>query len=223
MTQHSRGADRLPSLAWSALVIVASAVGGLAAAAINDVAVTIALIVSLLIGVTAAVVSGRLGVVRGGEPGRQAGPGSLTRAPNTEPGFQATPSAGRDYGNERPQPGPGVSSGEPGQRGPHSALRLMQEPPASADSAPWWRKGVTSPAPDAEHRAAPPLSSYLDNALIAQCPRCGWFGIDAEQDQAEWGFRCQACNYRWTWRPGTAWPPVMVRPRLREGRHRAGP
>jgi hypothetical protein len=59
------------------------------------------------------------------------------------------------------------------------------------------------------------LSQFLDRALIAQCPRCGAFGVDVDNRAAEWLFACQECRQRWTWRPGTAWPAVQIRPETR--------
>lgn len=58
------------------------------------------------------------------------------------------------------------------------------------------------------------LSCYLGSTLIAQCPRCGAFELDAVRDTTTLAFRCQRCEHGWTWRPGTPWPPVQVRPRL---------
>jgi hypothetical protein len=60
-----------------------------------------------------------------------------------------------------------------------------------------------------------PLSDFLDQALIAQCPRCGSFRVGADNRAAEWLFGCEECGQRWTWQPGSPWPAVQVRPNAR--------
>jgi hypothetical protein len=249
MSQRSPGAGRRLDVPWSVLVVVASAVGGLAAAAVSHVSVAVALIVAILTAAGLLIGSHRLGPLfdsgtdRPARPARPPPAARTFRDPGT--GTQAGPAAGPSAAG--PAPGPAGPVTDPADRpGPSSAVRLMQPSPVSGD-APWWEKSAALPVVAAEPGAAPPLSSYLDSALIAQCPRCGWFGIDAQQglaqqgsahqgsahpesaqqesahqESAPWRFECQACQNRWTWRPGTAWPPVEVRPRLRH-QHRAPP
>jgi hypothetical protein len=101
--------------------------------------------------------------------------------------------------------------------GPDGVVRVMPlaaETPADAE---WWQR---TGAPVGRHKGteretAAPLSSYLDSAIVVQCPRCGSFLADVRQGPAEWSFRCQECGNRWPWRPGAPWPSVAVRPRLR--------
>jgi hypothetical protein len=97
-------------------------------------------------------------------------------------------------------------------------LPLPPEPgrPGPPD-APWWdsAQGAPSPSPGARRAPAPDLSTYLAATFIAQCPRCGAFRLDIHRAANDWDFRCESCDYTWTWQPGTPWPPVRVRPRER--------
>jgi hypothetical protein len=97
-------------------------------------------------------------------------------------------------------------------------LPLPPEPgrPGPPD-APWWdsAQGAPSPSPGARRAPAPDLSTYLAATFIAQCPRCGAFRLDIHRAADDWNFRCESCDYTWTWQPGTPWPPVRVRPRER--------
>jgi hypothetical protein len=103
-------------------------------------------------------------------------------------------------------------------------VRVMPLAPQAPAGAEWWQQAGTPVARHTrtEREAAPPLSSYLDSALVVQCPRCGSFLADVRQGPAEWSFGCQECGNKWAWHPGTPWPPVTVRPRLR-GENRPPP
>jgi hypothetical protein len=52
----------------------------------------------------------------------------------------------------------------------------------------------------------------LAEAVIAQCPQCGSFGMDEDLRAGIWQFTCHECSHEWSWRPGTPWPTVQVRP-----------
>jgi len=81
--------------------------------------------------------------------------------------------------------------------------------------APWWdsaQGGPPAPSPGAKRAPAPDLSTYLASTFIAQCPRCGAFRLDIRRAGNGWNFRCESCEYTWTWQPGTPWPPVRVMP-----------
>jgi hypothetical protein len=103
-----------------------------------------------------------------------------------------------------------------------AVVQLLPLPPqpgnAEPADAPWWdsaQLGPPLPSPRAERSPAPDLSTYLASTFIAQCPRCGAFRFDFRRARSGWDFRCEACEYTWTWQPGTPWPPVRVMPRGR--------
>jgi len=97
-------------------------------------------------------------------------------------------------------------------------LPLPQQPgTAGPPDAPWWDspQGAPPPSAGARRAPAPDLSTYLASTFIAQCPRCGAFRLDIGQAESGWDFRCESCEYTWTWQPGTPWPPVRVMPKGR--------
>ena len=103
-----------------------------------------------------------------------------------------------------------------------AVVQLLPLPPqpgnAEPADAPWWdsaQMGPPPPSPGAKRSPAPDLSTYLASTFIAQCPRCGAFRFDFRRARSGWDFRCEACEYTWTWQPGTPWPPVRVMPRGR--------
>ena len=103
-----------------------------------------------------------------------------------------------------------------------AVVQLLPLPPqpgnAEPADAPWWdsaQLGPPPPSPGAKRSPAPDLSTYLASTFIAQCPRCGAFRFDFRRARSGWDFRCEACEYTWTWQPGTPWPPVRVMPRGR--------
>jgi hypothetical protein len=103
-----------------------------------------------------------------------------------------------------------------------AVVQLLPLPPqpgnAEPADAPWWdsaQLGPPPPSPGAKRSPAPDLSTYLASTFIAQCPRCGAFRFDFQRAKSGWDFRCEACEYTWTWQPGTPWPPVRVMPRAR--------
>jgi hypothetical protein len=103
-----------------------------------------------------------------------------------------------------------------------AVVQLLPLPPqpgnAEPADAPWWdsaQLGPPPPSPGAKRSPAPDLSTYLASTFIAQCPRCGAFRFDFRRARSGWDFRCEACEYTWTWQPGTPWPLVRVMPRAR--------
>jgi hypothetical protein len=190
---------RAADLAWIALVVVASVVGGLAAAAIDHgrVPVGIDVVISVVIGGAAAFVAfRRLMTLAAAAPGFEQEPG-MTQSRQEGGGHTRRPGELRD---------PVLVLPIAGQAGP---------------SSPWWElAGKPRPGSAGERDVLRPheLDRYQDAAFIAQCPRCGAFELDAGQGPESWKFSCQACDCRWTWRPGTVWPPVQVRPKLRTRR-----
>ncbi len=218
-------------LGWALGVIAAALIGGLAAATLVHASVTIAVIVS--------VVAGGIGVValfrsparppepmagdwadadtgRYPVPGRRQAPRVAT-APRAAPpaSFAADPVAPGARGPADPDGqghgGPGPSAGA----GHETVVQLLPLPsqPGNTD-APWWNSAQGAPAPSAgaKRAPAPDLSTYLAATFIAQCPRCGAFGLDIRQARDRWDFRCESCDYTWSWQPGTPWPPVRVMP-----------
>jgi hypothetical protein len=104
-----------------------------------------------------------------------------------------------------------------------AVVQLLPLPPqpgnAEPADPPWWdsaQGGPPSPSPGAKRAPAPDLSTYLASTFIAQCPRCGAFRFDIRRARSGWDFRCESCEYTWTWQPGTPWPPVRVMPRGRK-------
>jgi len=92
-------------------------------------------------------------------------------------------------------------------------LPLPSQP--GVPDAPWWdsaQGAPPSPSPGAKRAPAPDLSTYMAATFIAQCPRCGGFRLDIRRGRNAWDFRCESCEYTWTWQPGTSWPPVRVVP-----------
>jgi hypothetical protein len=186
------------NLAWVALVVLASVVGGLAAAAIDHgrVPVGIDVVISVVIGGLIA-----LGAVRR-LSAVAAVPASPSFAEQTGPG-------------QSPQHGGGQAR-RPGElRDPVLVLPIAGQ---AGPSSPWWElAGKPQPGSAGGRDVLRPhdLDRYQDAAFIAQCPKCGAFELDADQGGEAWKFHCCACDCRWSWRPGTAWPPVQVRPKLR--------
>jgi hypothetical protein len=119
----------------------------------------------------------------------------------------------------RPAP-PQVAAPPTRQQPSHLALPLAGGKPASGRQ--WWTEtNATAPKRDGataiSAAPAPPLSSYrAQDAMIAQCPRCGDFRIDAARHGSDYAFRCrnERCGNNWTWTPGTPWPAVVVRRNL---------
>jgi len=217
-------------LGWALLVVAAALIGGLAAAALVHTSMTIAVIVSLMAGGIAV-----LAVFR--SPSRPPEPtdgdpdaelGRYGTAPRRRPApasyDQRSVSPARDPGAADPvAPGPVA----PGPAGPDGQARGANETvvqllplPAQPGSpgppdAPWWDSAQGAPPPPssaAKRAPAPDLSTYLASTFIAQCPRCGAFRLDIRRGRNGWDFRCESCEYTWTWQPGTPWPPVRVMP-----------
>lgn len=173
-------------LGWALLVIAAAVIGGLAAATLVHVSVVVAVIVSVVVG--------GIGLV------------ALFRAPARSP----EPSA--SYPPDPvtpPNPVAPAASNE-------TVVQLLPLPSQpGAPDAPWWdsaQGAAPAPSPGATRAPAPDLSTYLAATFIAQCPRCGGFRLDMRRGGTAWDFRCESCEYTWTWRPGTPWPPVRVMP-----------
>ena len=88
-------------------------------------------------------------------------------------------------------------------------------------SVKWWDQenpsahAVTA-APAATQVPPPELETYLQTSIVAQCPRCGAFHLDAAAAPPGYRFRCRACAFDWGWQPGEPWPAVQVNPRRRQ-------
>jgi hypothetical protein len=201
-------------LGWVLLVIAAALIGGLAAATLVHTSLTIAVIVSVVAGgiaVLAALRSpARPPELGAGEPGGE----DLGRypAPSRRPAPSAAPVPAETDGQTRGGP----------PAGNQTVVQLLPLPPQPGDAqppdAPWWdsaQGAPPAPSPGAKRAPAPDLSTYLASTFIAQCPRCGAFRLDIGRARNGWDFRCEACEYTWTWQPGTPWPPVRVVPRGR--------
>ena len=143
------------------------------------------------------------------------------------PGPQAVPpgsfaAAAADPTAPIPAQPAGQARGGP-PAGNQTVVQLLPLPPqpgnAEPPDAPWWdsaQGGPPAPSPGAKRVPAPDLSTYLASTFIAQCPRCGAFRLDIRRARNGWDFHCEACEYTWTWQPGTPWPPVRVMPRGRK-------
>jgi len=207
--------DKRPDLIWSALIVAASVLGGVAATDVCHEYTSYAVGVSLLVAAV-LVFSLYIGWFDAMQPAPQDRGRPYPGAPPVGPGHTA----------ESRVP-PGLSGGvqhdglttpyEPVREEPIQAgvVRVVQ--PSGA--RPWWddhaqggsgRRGAGAPGPRAVD-----LSKFLDQALIAQCPNCGAFRVDYDNRAAVWGFRCQECRQEWTWQPGTPWPAIQIRPTAR--------
>jgi hypothetical protein len=210
-------------LAWAVLFVVASVIGGLAAADITHESPFVALGCSLLVAaiMVAAMYRGLLDRTSPPDNRQARRPYVDERRPPALPAGQgwaaSHPAVPDPPGGPRPArpPAPDV----PVQPG---LVRLVQPGASGA----WWEgqtaagAGPQEPAP----AAVPPadLSKFIDKVLIAQCPNCGAFGVDVNDQAPELIFGCQECRHRWTWQPGQPWPVLRVRPsvRGRPGRRR---
>jgi hypothetical protein len=213
-----------PPLAWALLVIAAALVGALAAAALVHTSLIIAVPVAVVLGAIAVAVfrsPARPGPARPGpaRPG-PARPGPARYGPAPERPVPERQDPGRaSFPDPRRQP----SSDAPSGADTVVELLPLQAPPGESRPAgqSWW-DAAAGPAPRpssaAQQAPAPDLSSYLASTLIAQCPRCGAFRLDARRAPNGWDFHCESCEYIWAWQPGTPWPPVRVMPGRRKSR-----
>ena len=242
-------------LGWALLVIAAALIGGLAAATLVHTSLTVAVIVSVVVGGIAVLAAFRSPArppeLRPGEaaeddfgrypaPRRPAPPAAQASRPSQAsrlsqasgadpqaPGPQAVPPASFAAAAADPtapipaQPDRQAHGGPPA--GNQTVVQLLPLPPqpgnAEPPDAPWWdsaQGGPPAPSPGAKRAPAPDLSTYLASTFIAQCPRCGAFRLDIRRARNGWDFHCEACEYTWTWQPGTPWPPVRVMPRGRK-------
>jgi hypothetical protein len=228
-------------LGWALLVIAAAVIGGLAAATLVHASVVVAVIVSVVvggIGVLALFRSPARSPELPGGPDTARHPAARREAP-TAPGSRAARSASYPPDPVAPSasyPPDPVAPGAPSAAPPTAAGPAVRDgqgrggPPASneavvqllplpsqpgAPDAPWWdsaQGAPPSPSPGAKRAPAPDLSTYMAATFIAQCPRCGGFRLDIRRGRNAWDFRCESCEYTWTWQPGTSWPPVRVAP-----------
>ena len=232
----------LAQLGWALLVIAAALIGGLAAATLVHTSLTIAVIVSVVAGGIAVLAVfrsparppelGAGGPAQAPQPlraARSAPPAQAAQPPWPDPaapGAQAVPPA--SFASPTADPTVPVPAETDGQArggppaGHQTVVQLLPLPPqpgtAEPPDAPWWDSAQAAPpppSPGAKRAPAPDLSTYLASTFIAQCPRCGAFRLDIRRARSAWDFRCEACEYTWTWRPGTPWPPVRVMPRGR--------
>ncbi len=231
-------------LGWALLVIAAALIGGLAAATLVHASLTIAVIVSVVVGGIAVLAvfrsPARPPELGAGGPARapqapqprrvarSAPPAQATQPPWADPqapGAQVVPPASfasptSDATVPVPAETDGQARGGP-PAGHQTVVQLLPLPPqpgkAEPPDAPWWDSAQAAPPPSsgAKRAPAPDLSTYLASTFVAQCPRCGAFRLDIRRARRAWDFRCEACEYTWTWQPGTPWPPVRVMPRGR--------
>ncbi len=224
-------------LGWALLVIAAALIGGLAAATLVHTSITIAVIVSVVAGGIAVLVTFRLPArppeVRAGEPAEEdfgAYPAPRRRQPPSAApppeALRAVPSG--SFASPAADPTAPLAAEPDGQArggppaGNQTVVQLLPLPPqpghAEPPDVPWWDSAQATPpapSPGAKRAPAPDLSTYLASTFIAQCPRCGAFRLDIRRGGNGWDFRCEACECTWTWQPGTPWPPVRVMPRGR--------
>jgi hypothetical protein len=193
-----------PPVGWSFLILAAAVIGGLAAAEIRHVPLLVAILVPLAFGGLTV-----YGLARW--------PGGLARWPGrqqTAPG-PPTPAA--------PRPRLELRTRADAVSPPQAQAQVWLQPtqPTSARDSQWWQKASgPAPEPGRDSRPVPDsdLASYLVSTTIAQCPNCGAFGIEVRHtsDGRNWSFRCDSCDHRWGWTPGTPWPPIHVMPGRRK-------
>jgi hypothetical protein len=123
-------------------------------------------------------------------------------------------------GEEAPEPQP-VSAAPPAPLAlPPAPVRATVPAPAPVANSEWWTqtaKPATSPQADQVAKKAVPLADFdAHRAQIAQCPNCAGFELDVRRDGQACAFTCRNphCRTTWEWRPGTAWPPTVVRHNL---------
>jgi hypothetical protein len=227
---HSPVPGDAPQLLWWLGMIAAALVGGLAAARLGHASLLVAVIVSVVLGVVFAMVPWP-GPPRelpaaeresaGFSPPRRtlAPPGAGSTRP-IRPVDPTGPAGSRNEWDGLTQRGMPAENESPGQT--ESVVQLLPLPSGPPGNTPWYEAAQGAPPPPsrgAQRAPAPDLSTYLASTFIAQCPRCGAFGLDYRQQKDGLGFRCKSCEYAWTWQPGTPWPPVRVMPaRRRESR-----
>lgn len=157
----------------------------------------------------------------GGGPAAQRPPGSrpADRRAGGQPAIPASdPPAAlrRATGPQAAAPGaknqaPGDwwdSQAAPGPQGPGAAPTLPVMEPGMAGTVTMLDPGGKN-LPPVPGRAG---SSLQSEAVIAQCPGCGSFRMDASARSGNWQFACHECRHEWSWAPGTPWPQVQVRP-----------
>ena len=187
---------------WIVGFIAASVVGGLAAAAVIHENTTTALLGSVAVAGLVAVAL-QVGVFderqADNKSGRHGGGGQVDQ-PDTQPEPE---SGGPDPAQGPPMqwPFPFGTTGQ-GAQGAGGApvsppVRVLQDP-ATAHAT----RGMS-------------IADFVGKAVIAQCPDCADFGIDADPRSPRWRFACRACGSQWSWQPGTPWPEVHVRPEAR--------
>ena len=223
---------------WAVLLTTAALIGGLAAAALTRESVLWAVLISLI----AAAVA--LGALAGGlldddaEAPRR--PPSKRRGPSRHSADQGAPARPDPAALPLPRPDqPGSAGAAPA--GHPGGAALDADPAAPAGGRPpepkrpasgnraWWEQPGATPvavpaaATPADDRvplhARLPAAGFAEfghQAQIAQCPRCGSFRVSVGTQAAPpWHFACNECRQVWTWRPGTPWPSVQVRPNAR--------
>lgn len=214
-------------LAWSVVFFIAAVVGALAAADIVHERPVIAVFLGVLIALLPAtfLLEGRLksdstpgpGTDPGGRPPseehqrhdepEQTRPPSTT-TPSTLPLPTSAPSTSAPYAPEPSAHAPAEVVAPAGwwEQGQGAARSAAQEPGLRADGPP------PHPAVVAPYQPEP---RDLSRALIAQCPNCGSFQLNAAERGHEWRLGCLECAYEWTWRKGDPAPSVQVRPEVR--------
>lgn len=192
-------------LVWSVLFLLAALVGGFAAADLWHVSTIRVAAVSVLVAMVVTLVVHYALPRSARDDARHEGQPKSSR--------RIEESKGQALGGRRPDHSTRPAADQV------AVVRLMEPREPVAKS--WWNAGertqAAGAAAAAEVPVTPELSSYLDSALVAQCPNCGSFRMDTDQTAPEWRFRCQECQQIWAWRPGNPWPAIQVRPRLRKG------
>jgi hypothetical protein len=204
------------TIGWALLVIAAALIGGLAAAALVHV--------SLIIAVIVALVAGGIAVAVFRSPAAAGSPAPAPAAPAPAAPVTAAAPVTRSAPAPAPATAPGpVTAASPAREQTDAAVQLLPLPADnSSRSGPppaWWDAAQGGPPPSsraAQRAPAPDLSTYLASTFVAQCPRCGAFRLDIARARSGWDFRCESCEYVWTWQPGTPWPPVRVMPGRRK-------
>lgn len=119
-----------------------------------------------------------------------------------------------------PNPQPAWQDAMPPTR-PLPPPPVTEAPPQSAavHIQNWWSHPSTipdaGPAPvsattERTRRPAPDVNAYGRTRRVVQCPRCAGFAVNLQQTQLGPDFTCARCQQRWSWRPGTSWPPVTA-------------
>jgi hypothetical protein len=200
-----------PTVALSAVTLIATVVGGVLGLTVvrSEWFPTVPI---LLVGLGLIALAGMVLVDAG--TAQQ----SASRVRGDGGGQPVTPTSFAGPADATPAAEAAEHQATPREAQPHVAEQVHMALPVP--SVQWWGRGTPSAqealaVPEARQVPPPELETYLQTSIIAQCPRCGAFHLDAEATPPGYRFGCRTCGSEWDWQPGQPWPAVQVSPRRR--------